>query len=124
MLTLVFPLSDTYFKNQRRECKKMQLAEVELFDIIERMIPSDRIIVVSDGTEIYRGYVANIRKEKTEGLIIKQIGLCTHVFRRKETARYIHMQALGEEVSPEHVNDLVFSDLEMIIYTKVIVERV
>lgn len=102
----------------------MQLAEVELFDIIERMIPSDRIIVVSDGTEIYRGYVANIRKEKTEGLIIKQIGLCTHVFRKKETARYIHMQALGEEVSPEHVNDLVFSDLEMIIYTKVIVERV
>lgn len=101
----------------------MQLAEVELCDIIERMIPSDRIIVESDGTEIYRGYVANIRKEKTEGLIIKQIGLCTHVFRRKETARYIHMQALGEEVSPEHVNDLVFSDLEMIIYTKVIVER-
>ena len=45
----------------------MQLAEVELCDIIERMIPSDRIIVESDGTEIYRGYVANIRKEKTEG---------------------------------------------------------
>lgn len=102
----------------------MQLSEVELCDIIGRMIPSGRIIIVSDGNEIYRGYVANIRKENMKGFAIKQIGICTHVFRKEKKARYINTPALGEEVSPEHVNDLEFSDLEMIIYTKIVVERV
>lgn len=97
---------------------------MEAIEIIERMIPSDRLIIVADNEELYRGYVANVRMEKMKGYRIMKLGLSTHVFRKKETARYIHTQVLGEELLPENVNDIQFSDLEMIIYTKMIVERV
>lgn len=99
-----------------------------LAQMLEKATPSDRLLVEdASGQELYRGYVACMTYGKVDtARTVKRFGLTTNIFRREKRAEE-HMKEFRhcgswkpEEV--ENISDFRFSDLEMMIYTRVILE--
>lgn len=100
-----------------------------LEEMLERAIPSDRLIVCEeDGTELYRGYVACVGYGRIDtGREVKRYGLETNIFRRENRGSQLRRETYSgqrKEISPEGISDFGFSDLEMLIYTRVTLENV
>lgn len=98
---------------------------VTLGQLIERMIPSDRLIIEDEtGKEIYKGYVGCMQHTDIEtSRYVKRFGLATNIFRKEVKRRGANIETLlKEEVSVESISEFGFADLVMQIYTKVILE--
>lgn len=99
---------------------------MNLEEMLKRMIPSDRLIILEeDGTELYRGYVAcmqhyNISTDRE----VKRFGLATDIFRKEKRSQRTNFEPFPEEVVDQaQIGDFQFSDLEMLIYTRIILQK-
>ena len=97
-----------------------------LGEMLKRAVHSDRLIIrEADGREIYRGYAACIQYhgEIDPTREVKQFGLETDIFRRENRGKYLGGQKEPKTaVAAESISDFQFSDLEMLIYTRIILE--
>lgn len=96
-----------------------------LEEFMKGAVPSDRLIVEDSTGELYRGYAAclNYNTEIDRSREIKQHGLSTDIFRKElKTVGAATYTMQGEEVPVESISDFPFSDLAMMIYTKVVLE--
>lgn len=99
---------------------------ITLGQLIERMIPSDRLIVEDEaGKEIYKGYVGCVQHIELETKrYVKKFGLATNIFRKEIKRMGARIEtAPGEEVSVENISEFGFADLVMQIFTRVILEQ-
>lgn len=100
-------------------------AEVTLEQLIERMIPTDRLIVEDEsGKELYKGYVGCTQYEDLDtSRHVRKTGLTTNIFRREQRQAGTKFDKVpGGTVSADHLSEFSFSDLVMQIFTKIIVE--
>lgn len=100
-------------------------AEVTLGQLIERMIPTDRLIVQDEsGKELYKGYVGCTQYEHLDtSRHVKKTGLKTNIFLREQRQAGTKFDRVpGGAVDADHLSEFKFSDLVMQIFTKVIVE--
>lgn len=97
-----------------------------LGEMLKRAVHSDRLIIQeADGREIYRGYVGCIQYhgEIDEAREVKRFGLATDIFRKENREKHLGGQKEPETaVAAEGVSDFQFSDLEMLIYTRIVLE--
>lgn len=100
-----------------------------LGEILEKATHSDRLIVCdTSGHELYRGFVACIGYGDGIDLqrTVKRFGLSTNIFRKENRAaermKEYRYGTQPEPDNPENISDFKFSDLEMMIYTKVVLE--
>lgn len=105
-------------KEDRRE------KEVILEEFMQGAVPSDRLIIEDSTGELYRGFVACLGYTQIDrSRKIKRHGLSTDIHRKEEVkagaAKYM---TAGEKVPVESISDFSFSDLAMMIYTKVVLE--
>lgn len=96
-----------------------------LEEFMKGAVPSGRLIIEDSTGELYRGFVACLEYDKKidRSREVKRHGLSTEIYRREEkkvgAAKYT---TDGEEVPVEGISRFSFSDLIMIIYTKVVLE--
>lgn len=88
------------------------------------MLNSDRLIVrEEDGEEIYRGYVANFSYCETDReRTVKQFGLATDIFKKNERDKRMRERE-GIVIPADGTTDFRFSDLEFLIYTRIILDK-
>ena len=97
---------------------------ITLGQLLRHMVSSDRIVIENEGKEVlYKGYVGcsqygNIDETRK----VKQFGLSTEIFRKELRPVYITGQRLKERIPVERISDFKFSELEMLIYTKIVLE--
>lgn len=99
--------------------------QITLAQLVEHMIPSDRLIIKDGaGNVLYRGYVASLEHHNIDlTQAVKCFGLATEIFRKEKRTQFTSNQKeLPQEVPVESISDYGFSDLEMLIYTRVIVK--
>ena len=95
-----------------------------LEEFMKEAVPSDRLIIEDSTGELYRGFVACLGyTEIDRSREIKRHGLSTDIYRKEEkkvgAAKYMTQ---GEKVPVESISEFAFSDLAMMIYTKVVLE--
>ena len=97
-----------------------------LGEMLKRAVHSDRLIIQeADGREVYRGYVACIQYhgEIDPAREVKRFGLATDIFRKENREKRLGGQKEPKTaVAVESISDFQFSDLEMLIYTRIILE--
>lgn len=99
--------------------------QITLGQLVEHMIPSDRLIINDGaGNVLYRGYVATLEHHNIDlTQVVKRFGLATEIFRKEKKVQFTSNQKeLPREVPVESISDYGFSDLEMLIYTRVMVK--
>lgn len=95
-----------------------------LEEFMKGAVPSDRLIIEDSTGELYRGFVGCLGyTEIDRSREVKRHGLSTDI-RRKERKRAgaAVYTTPGEEVPAESISEFAFSDLVMMIYTKVVLE--
>ena len=95
-----------------------------LEEFMKEAVPSDRLIIEDSTGELYRGFVACLGyTEIDRSREVKRHGLSTDIYRKEEkkvgAAKYMTQ---GEKVPVEGISEFSFSDLAMMIYTKVVLE--
>ncbi len=95
-----------------------------LEEFMKEAVPSDRLIIEDSTGELYRGFVACLGyTEIDRSREVKRHGLSTDIYRKEEkkvgAAKYMTQ---GEKVPVESISEFSFSDLAMMIYTKVVLE--
>lgn len=96
-----------------------------LEEFMKEAVPSERLIIEDSTGEIYRGFVACLDYDKKidRNREVKRHGLSTDIHRKEEkkvgAAKYMTQ---GEKVPVESISEFSFSDLAMMIYTKVVLE--
>ncbi len=95
-----------------------------LEEFMKGAVPSDRLIIEDSTGELYRGFVGCLGyTEIDRSRKVKQHGLSTDIHRKEEkkvgAARYTTQ---GEKVPVESISEFSFSDLAMMIYTKIVLE--
>ena len=95
-----------------------------LEEFMKEAVPSDRLIIEDSTGELYRGFVACLGyTEIDRSREIKRHGLSTDIYRKEEkkvgAAKYMTQ---GEKVPVESISEFSFSDLAMMIYTRVVLE--
>ena len=95
-----------------------------LEEFMKGAVPSDRLIVEDSTGELYRGYVACLGYTQIDrSRKVKRHGLSTNIFRKElKTVGAATYTTQGEEVPVENISEFAFSDLAMMIYTKVTLE--
>ncbi len=95
-----------------------------LEEFLESTEPSGRLIIADASGELYRGFAGCLRYAEIDGSRnVKQHGLHTEVCRKIEhkTGKSRWMED-GERIEPERLSEFLFSDLQVKIYTKVVLE--
>lgn len=95
-----------------------------LEEFMKGAVPSDRLIIEDSTGELYRGFVGCMEyTEIDRSREVKRHGLSTDIHRKEEkkvgAAKYMTQ---GEKVPVESISEFSFSDLAMMIYTKVVLE--
>lgn len=95
-----------------------------LEEFMKEAVPSDRLIIEDSTGELYRGFVACLGyTEIDRSREVKRHGLSTDIYRKEEkkvgAAKYMTQ---GEKVPVESISEFSFSDLAMMIYTKVVLK--
>lgn len=95
-----------------------------LEEFMKEAVQSDRLIIEDSTGELYRGFVACLGyTEIDRSREVKRHGLSTDIYRKEEkkvgAAKYMTQ---GEKVPVESISEFSFSDLAMMIYTKVVLE--
>ena len=97
---------------------------ITLEQIMLTLISSQRMLVMTeDGQELYRGYVANFMYCDVDRVQeVKEVSLATDIFRKeKRDARLFQTEGRAEPV--DNVTDFRFSDLEFMIYQKIVLRK-
>ena len=96
--------------------------EVALGQLLRHMIPSDRVLIEDAGSNVlYKGFVGCLQYESIdETRKVKRFGLKTDIFRKENRATYEPQQVLGKEVPVESISSFCFCDLQMMIYTRIV----
>ena len=110
-------------KEKKQESRKEN--EMILEEFIKEAVPSDRLIVEDSTGELYRGFVAclDYNTEIDRSREIKRHGLSADIYKKekKKIGVAAHIE-LGEKVPVENISEFPFSNLVMMIYTKVVLE--
>lgn len=104
----------------------MEVEKIKLGQLVEHMLPSDRLLILDeDRTEIYKGYVGCFKYQGTDrNREVREVRLHTEIFKRENARRYQMGPPTYTKapVSMEHLSDFKYSDLEMLIYSKITLE--
>ena len=95
-----------------------------LEEFMRGAVPSDRLIIEDSTGELYRGFVACLGYTGIDrSREVKRHGLSIDIHRksRKGQGRQCTKRR-GEKVPVESISEFAFSDLEMMIYTRVVLE--
>lgn len=92
---------------------------VTLDQILERMIRSERLLIVDEtGKELYKGFVANFEPCTVGNLReVKEVKLATRTFRREKMTRIPEKERV--EIQENDLADYSFYDVEFFIYQKI-----
>ena len=95
-----------------------------LEEFMKGAVPSDRLIIEDSTGELYRGFVGCLGYAKVDrSREVKRHGLSTDIHRKEQKRAGAAMYTTpGEKVPVESVSEFAFSDLAMMIYTKVVLE--
>ncbi len=95
-----------------------------LEEFIKEAVPSDRIIIEDSTGELYRGFVACLEYKRIDtNRKIKQHGLSTDIHRKEQkTTGAAAYMIPGEKVAMDSISQFCFTDITMMIYTKVVLE--
>lgn len=97
---------------------------ITLEQIMQTLINSQRMLVLTeDGQELYRGYVANFMYCNVDrAQEVKEVSLVTDIFRKEKRGE--RLSQTEKRVDPaDNVTDFKFSDLEIMIYQKIILRN-
>ena len=95
-----------------------------LEDIMRTLINSQRMLLMTEnGEELYRGYVANfVYCDVDREQEVKEVSLATDIFRKEKRGE--RLSQTEKRVDPaDNVTDFKFSDLEIMIYQKIILRN-
>lgn len=95
-----------------------------LEELLGKIRNSDRVIIrEEDGAELFRGYAANQKYKEVSGTRrVKEVSLETEIFRRSKPPAHWQHVCLGERVAAEGISSFSFTDLQMLIYTRITLE--
>ena len=96
-----------------------------LEEFMKGAVPSERLIIEDSTGELYRGFVACLEYDKKidRSREVKRHGLSTDIHRKEQKRAGAAMyKTPGEKVPVESISEFAFSDLEMMIYTRVVLE--
>ena len=92
--------------------------------IMRTLINSQRMLLMTEnGEELYRGYVANfVYCDVDREQEVKEVSLATDIFRKEKRGE--RLSQTEKRVDPaDNVTDFKFSDLEIMIYQKIILRN-
>lgn len=98
---------------------------MKLNDFIKTAINSDRLLVMDkSGKELYRGFIGCLQYKDIDGeREVKQHGISTEVYTTRTMKKGVAVwKEQGERVSEENTNLYKYSDLQMLVFTKIILE--
>lgn len=96
-----------------------------LNEFMETAINSDRLLVQdSSGNELYRGFIGCLQYQGIDGeRNVEQHGISTEVYTKINMKKGLSKWTeLGERVPEGNTSLYRYSDLEMLVFTKVILE--
>lgn len=96
-----------------------------LNDFIKTAVNSDRLLIQdSSGKELYRGFVGCLQYRDIDGeREVKQHGLSTEVYTKLNKQRgLLKWTETGERVEKESTGLYRFSDLQMMVFIKIVLE--
>lgn len=96
-----------------------------LDEFMETAIDSDRLLVQdSNGNELYRGFIGCLQYQDIDGgRKVKQHGISTEVYTARTIKKGISAwKELGGRVMEENTGLYKYSDLQMLVFIKVILE--
>lgn len=94
-----------------------------LNDFMETAINSDRLLILdSNGNELYRGFMGCLQYQDIDGeRKVKQHGLSTEVYTTKNMQKGVTVwKEQGERVTEENTSLYKYSDLQMMVFTKIV----
>lgn len=101
----------------------MMQQPILLGQVLGTMLDSQRLLVIEDGQELYRGYVANFKYSAVDRLLpIKEISLAADIFPKAKRTERLPMKE-RVPVPMDSLTDFEFSDLECVVYQKIILEK-
>lgn len=98
---------------------------MRLEEFVGTMIPSERLVIYdAAGAVLYKGYVGNFYHSGIDtARQVKRHGLGTEIFRKERRAGFVNQfKDLPPKTPVESTSDFPFSDLEMLIFTRVFLE--
>jgi len=98
---------------------------MKLNDFIKTAINSDRLLVLDEsGKELYRGFIGCLQYRDVDGeREVKQCGISTEVYTTKTMQRGVAVwKEQGERVQEENTGLYKYSDLQMLVFIKIILE--
>lgn len=99
---------------------------MKLNDFIKTAINSDRLLVMDEsGKELYRGFIGCLQYKDIDGeREVKQHGISTEVYTTRTMKKGVAVwKEQGERVPEENTNLYKYSDLQMLVFTKIILEE-
>ena len=108
---------------ERQEDKESsrRAQEMTLNDFIKTAINSDRLLIQdSNGNELYRGFIGCLQYRDIDGeRKVKQHGISTEVYTTKTIKKGVAVwKEQGERVTEENTGLYKYSDLQMLVFTK------
>ena len=115
-------------KTERQEDKESsrRAQEMTLNDFIKTAINSDRLLIQdSNGNELYRGFIGCLQYRDIDGeRKVKQHGISTEVYTTKTIKKGVAVwKEQGERVTEENTGLYKYSDLQMLVFTKIVLEE-
>lgn len=95
-----------------------------LEEFLKSATPSDRLIIEDSTGEIYRGFAACLEYAKIDrSREVQRHGLSTDIHKKeKKKAGKVEYIEPGGKVPVENTSDFSFSDIAMMIYTKIVLK--
>lgn len=114
-------------KTEKQEDKEngRRAQEMTLNDFIKTAINSDRLLIQdSNGNELYRGFIGCLQYRDIDGeRKVKQHGISTEVYTTKTMKKGVAVwKEQGERVTEENTGLYKYSDLQMLVFTKIVLE--
>lgn len=96
-----------------------------LNDFVKAAINSDRLLVMDgNGKELYRGFIGCLQYQDIDGeREVKQCGISTEIYTTRTMKRGAAVwKEQGERVPEENTGLYKYSDLQMLVFIKIILE--
>lgn len=114
-------------KTEKQEDKESgrRAQEMTLNDFIKTAINSDRLLILdSNGNELYRGFIGCLQYRDIDGeREVKQHGISAEIYTTKTMKKGIAVwKEQGERVPEENTGLYKYSDLQMLVFIKIVLE--
>ncbi|MCX4336875.1 MAG: hypothetical protein OSJ42_07545 [Bacteroidales bacterium] len=96
-----------------------------LNDFIKTAVNSDRLLILdSNGNELYRGFIGCLQYRDIDGeREVKQHGISAEIYTTKTTKKGVAVwKEQGERVPEENTGLYKYSDLQMLVFIKIVLE--